>query len=225
MINNDFRFTGRSNNEPNVSCEPINGEDTVNEDHNGRHNEEYAKFYELIKDGKQPLYEGCTKYYKLSFLIKLYNVKCLCQMTDKAMGMILELLKDAFEDAKIPVSFYEAKKTINKLGLNYTKIHACSNDWIETRINRPRRVNDYPEDRGSTNSSFIFPPVGKGVGAETFELSPMVKHQAHRYVMAKGKAVDRGRMWTETHWRKDGSYVTEPAAKEIGVSILSVDNY
>ncbi|KAH0669882.1 hypothetical protein KY285_024019 [Solanum tuberosum] len=53
---------------------------------------------------------------------------------------------------------------------------------IETRTNRPRHVNDYPEDRGSTNSS-IFPPVGKGVGAETFELSPMVKRQAHRYVV------------------------------------------
>ncbi|XP_060169988.1 uncharacterized protein LOC132600681 [Lycium barbarum] len=51
-------------------------------------------------------------------------------MTDKAMSMILELLKDAFQDAKIPVSFYEAKKTINKLTLNYTKIHACPNDCM-----------------------------------------------------------------------------------------------
>ncbi|KAH0761636.1 hypothetical protein KY290_017709 [Solanum tuberosum] len=32
---------------------------------------------------------------------------------------------------------------------------------------------------------------------------------------AKGKDVDRGKMWTETHKRKDGSYVTE-AAREIG---------
>lgn len=32
---------------------------------------------------------------------------------------------------------------------------------------------------------------------------------------AKGKDVDRGKMWIETHKRKDGSYVTE-AAREIG---------
>ena len=51
-------------------------------------------------------------------------------MSDKAMTMILELLKDAFEHAKIPGSFYEAKKTINKLGLNYTKIPACPNDCM-----------------------------------------------------------------------------------------------
>lgn len=56
-------------------------------------------------------------------------------------------------------------------------------EGIETRMNRLRRVNDYPEDRDLANSSSIFPPVGKGVGAETFELSPMVKRQAHRYVV------------------------------------------
>ena len=31
-------------------------------------------------------------------------------------------------------------------------------------------------------------------------------------------------MWTETHKRKDGSYVTE-AAREIGVSILLIYDY
>lgn len=89
-----------------------------------------ADFYELLKDNNQQLYEGCRKYSKLSFLIKLYHIKCLCKMSDKAMTMILELLKDAFEDAKLPSSFYEAKKIINKLGLNYTKIHACPRDCM-----------------------------------------------------------------------------------------------
>ncbi|KAH0699834.1 hypothetical protein KY284_014049 [Solanum tuberosum] len=32
---------------------------------------------------------------------------------------------------------------------------------------------------------------------------------------AKEKDVDRGKMWTETHKRKDGSYVTK-VAREIG---------
>uniref|UniRef100_A0A151UG06 DUF4218 domain-containing protein n=1 Tax=Cajanus cajan TaxID=3821 RepID=A0A151UG06_CAJCA len=49
-------------------------------------------------------------------------------MSDKAMTMILELLKDAFEHANIPSSFYEAKKIINKLRLNYEKIH-CMLYW------------------------------------------------------------------------------------------------
>ncbi|KAK4259215.1 hypothetical protein QN277_005569 [Acacia crassicarpa] len=73
------------------------------------------EFHELVKDGEQPLYGGCQKYSKLSFIVKLYHIKCLCGMTDKSMNMILELLCDAFEHAKIPSSFYEAKKTITNL--------------------------------------------------------------------------------------------------------------
>lgn len=130
MVNNASRFIENNINVPGVSCEPINGEKILNKEHIERQDEDYAKLFELIEDGKQPLYEGCKKYSKLSFLIRLYHIKCLCRMTDKAMSMILELLKDVFEDAKIPASFYEAKKTINKLGLNYTKIHACPNDCM-----------------------------------------------------------------------------------------------
>ncbi|KAI9076769.1 hypothetical protein K1719_041284 [Acacia pycnantha] len=93
------------------------------------------EFYELVKDGEQPLYGGCQKYSKLSFIVKLYHIKCLCGMTDKSMNMILELLCDAFEHAKIPSSFYEAKKTITKLGLDYRRymlvqtIVCCIGAW------------------------------------------------------------------------------------------------
>jgi len=83
-----------------------------------------------MQDGQESLYEGCDKYSKLSFLIKLYHIKCLCKISDKAMSMILELLADAFEHAKIPHSFFEVKKTINKLDLHYTKIDACPNDCM-----------------------------------------------------------------------------------------------
>ena len=85
-------------------------------------NEEYV---ELLRDYNQELYEGCQKYSKLSFLLRLYHIKCLCGMNNKAMTMILELLTDIFEYGKFPTSFYEAKKVIQKLGLNYTKIDVC----------------------------------------------------------------------------------------------------
>ncbi|XP_039116440.1 uncharacterized protein LOC120251851 [Dioscorea cayenensis subsp. rotundata] len=87
-------------------------------------------FYDLSNDGQQPLYEGCANHSKLSFTLKLYHIKCLCGMSDKAMTMILELLNDAFPNIKIPRSFYDAKKTITKLGLNYEKIHACPNNCM-----------------------------------------------------------------------------------------------
>nr|XP_029144822.1 uncharacterized protein LOC112708962 [Arachis hypogaea] len=103
-----------------------NIEDAKNEEHNG----ENVEFYKLLEDGSEQLYEGCTKYSKLSFLISLYHIKCLYRISDKAMTEILKLIKDAFGNAKISNTFYKAKKTINKLGLNYTKIPACPNDCM-----------------------------------------------------------------------------------------------
>lgn len=91
---------------------------------------EETKFHELIMDGNQQLYEQCTKYTKLSFLLKLYHIKCLRKVSDKAMGMILELIKDAIQNANLLESFYEGKKIIYKLGLNYEKIYACPNDCM-----------------------------------------------------------------------------------------------
>ena len=99
---------------------------------------EAKEFYELTRDGEQPLYEGCTRYSRLSFLLKLYDIKCLCGLSDKSLTMILELLKDAFEFASIPSSFYEAKKTITKLGMNYVKIPACPNDCMLFRVKMKR---------------------------------------------------------------------------------------
>jgi len=84
-----------------------------------------TNFDALFKDNNEPLYEGWTKYSKLSFMLKLYHIKCMSIMSDKAMTMILDLLKDAFEHDKFPNSFYKAKNVISKLGLNYVKIPAC----------------------------------------------------------------------------------------------------
>jgi len=49
---------------------------------------EAKEFYELTRDGEQPLYEGCIRYSRLSFLLKLYHIKCLCGLNDKSLTMI-----------------------------------------------------------------------------------------------------------------------------------------
>jgi hypothetical protein len=99
--------------------QPLDADDIPNEGSRQDNND----YYELTKDGNQNLYEG-SKCTKLEFLIKLYHIKILCGMSDKAMTLILDFLSEAFEDAKLPSSLYEAKKIIKKLGLEYTKIDA-----------------------------------------------------------------------------------------------------
>ena len=92
-------------------------------------------FYDLLKDGEEPLYDGCAKFTKLSFLVRMYHIKCLYGISAEAMNMFFELFSEAFEFAKISKSFYEAKKVIKNLSLTYAKIDMFPNDcmlyWAE----------------------------------------------------------------------------------------------
>ncbi|KAL6286432.1 hypothetical protein ACE6H2_010822 [Prunus campanulata] len=89
------------------------------------------EFANVIGDGDQPLYPGCSKYTKLSALVKLYNLKAKHAMSDVCFTELL-ILQGEFlpEGNTLPSSMYEAKKTLSALGMSYEKIHACPNDCI-----------------------------------------------------------------------------------------------
>lgn len=97
----------------------------------GAPNEDASKFYKLLKDAEQPLYNGCEKYSKLAAIIVLYHLKSLHGWSNKSFSMLLEVLKDMLpSDSKLPDDCYAAKKYIKDLGLGYEKIHACPNNCI-----------------------------------------------------------------------------------------------
>ncbi|RYQ79290.1 hypothetical protein Ahy_Scaffold6g108004 [Arachis hypogaea] len=87
-------------------------------------------FYDLLEDGEQELYPGCSRFSKLSLLVRLYYIKCMCGVSNKDFGLILELLGDAFEHAKILKTLHDAKRIIRKLGIKYKKMDACPNDYM-----------------------------------------------------------------------------------------------
>ena len=101
MLNDAFRFVGHDVNDFDEAIEDDDVQNNVVRD------EGNTNLDALLKDNNQPLYESCTKYSKLSFMLKLYHIKCMCRMSDKAMIMIIDLLKDAFEHAKFPNSLYD----------------------------------------------------------------------------------------------------------------------
>lgn len=94
MVHDAFGFTQSSSNSIDPSSE------NKKEELKSMWDEDKVKFFELLKDVNQPLYDGCTNYSKLSFLTKFYHIKCLCGISDKEMTMIIELLKDVFVDAR-----------------------------------------------------------------------------------------------------------------------------
>ncbi|XP_077233608.1 uncharacterized protein LOC143875914 [Tasmannia lanceolata] len=88
------------------------------------------RFFKLLEDVEQKLYPG-SKFTKLSFLVRLFHIKCLNGWSNKSFTMLLDLLKEALPDGEtLPKSFYETKKIIKDLGLDYNKIDACPNDCM-----------------------------------------------------------------------------------------------
>ena len=88
-------------------------------------------FKKLLEDAEKPLYPSCIKFTKLSALVKLYNVKARYGWSDKSFSDLLQILVDMLlVNNEMPLSMYEAKKTLNALGMEYKKINACPNDCI-----------------------------------------------------------------------------------------------
>ncbi|CAM8921324.1 unnamed protein product [Rhodiola kirilowii] len=68
------------------------------------------KFLESLRnDSELPLYEGCSKYTRLSATLKIFNLKRITTLPNRC---------------------YEAKKVMCSMGIDYEKIHACPNDCI-----------------------------------------------------------------------------------------------
>ncbi|XP_020262677.1 uncharacterized protein LOC109838663 [Asparagus officinalis] len=84
------------------------------------------KFYKLVEEGQQELFPGCKTFSKLSFIIRLYLHKCIHGLSNEAFDDSLTLWREAIPDIKLPKSFYEAKRIVKDLGLDYEKIHACN---------------------------------------------------------------------------------------------------
>ena len=86
---------------------------------------------ELMDEAPNLLYHGCIKFSSLNFLVKLIHIKVLNNWTNKFFDMLLNLLKNVFSiDTCILSSFYEVKRKLRDLGLEYDYIHACKYDCV-----------------------------------------------------------------------------------------------
>ncbi|KAL4580605.1 hypothetical protein LXL04_016805 [Taraxacum kok-saghyz] len=92
---------------------------------------DYEKFQQLIEDSEKPLYDGCTKFTKLSAVLKLFNLKANNGWSDKSFTEILEAINEMLpEGNELPVSLYQAKKIMCAMDLEIERIHACPNDCM-----------------------------------------------------------------------------------------------
>ena len=94
-------------------------------------NEETKRFFKLIEDAGQPLYPGCEEFSKLSFIVEMYHLKCMYNVSDRAFDAFTKLFKRALpKDSGLPNSFKQMQSIIKQFDLGYKKIDACSNDCV-----------------------------------------------------------------------------------------------
>ena len=68
------------------------------------------KNYNFLKDVKKELFPGCTKFTKLTFVIRLIHMKCLNGWSNKLFTISLELLKEVLSKGdNFLGNYYEAK--------------------------------------------------------------------------------------------------------------------
>ena len=87
------------------------------------------EFNMVLADAECELYEGCSRYTKLSSIVALYNLKTKHGWSDTSFNELLELMKDMLpRDNVLLTSMYLVNKFLRKFNLNYKHIHACVND-------------------------------------------------------------------------------------------------
>jgi hypothetical protein len=78
-------------------------------------NEDINSFYRRLEDGLRELYPGCKKFTKIAFILKMLHIKAICNISNKAFDMMIDLIKKA-----LPVG--EALPTLCKKAMRLRRV-------------------------------------------------------------------------------------------------------
>jgi len=94
-------------------------------------NEKAKKFLELLEEARKELFPGCTEATQVSFIVKMFQLKCMFGCSNACLEFVLELFLLVLPKGHcMPDSLEKIRKVVRDLGLNYEKIHACYNDCV-----------------------------------------------------------------------------------------------
>ena len=89
------------------------------------------KFFKLMDEARIELYPGCKEATKVSFIVRLFQIKCMFGISNNAMEQIIALFALVLPKGHcLPDTMDKVRKVIRDLGLDYQKIHACYNDCV-----------------------------------------------------------------------------------------------
>jgi hypothetical protein len=98
---------------------------------NEQPNEHAKTFFKLLKETEKELYLGCKEATKISFIVRLFQIKCMFDLSNSALEAILHMFSLVLlEGHCIPNTLDRVRKVVHDLGLDYQKIDACVNDCV-----------------------------------------------------------------------------------------------
>jgi len=91
-------------------------------------NADAARFFDLLKDSDEPLWDGCTNHSKLSAVAQVFTLKSDHGLSEAGYDKIIEWARSILpEGNKLKENFYAAKSMMKPLSLGYQKIDMCPN--------------------------------------------------------------------------------------------------
>ncbi|KAL5806130.1 hypothetical protein ACOSQ4_028863 [Xanthoceras sorbifolium] len=156
----------------------------------------------IVEDVDIPLYDGCSKYTKVSAIVVLYKHKATHGLSDKGFDELLGILRDMLpQDNVLPDSLYSTKKLLKVFNLGYEKIHACINDCCLFRkeLEHHEECPKYGTSRWKVNKSTKH--IYKGVAAKVLRYFPIIPRFRR---MFRSPEMANDLTWHSTHRSQDG---------------------
>ncbi|XP_038711782.1 uncharacterized protein LOC120005976 [Tripterygium wilfordii] len=85
----------------------------------------------MLYAAQSPLWDGCESHSELPAAVRLLSIKADYNMSQGCFDDVVHLMKETMPtDNRMPVTFYQAKKSVSKLGLGYQRIYCCPDDCM-----------------------------------------------------------------------------------------------
>jgi len=90
-----------------------------------------TRFFDMLKDSAEPLWDGYTNHNKLSAVAHVFTIKSDHELSEASYDKIMEWVRSILPEWNKPKeNFYVAKSMMKPLGLGYQKIDMCPNFYM-----------------------------------------------------------------------------------------------
>ena len=94
-------------------------------------NESAKHFFNLLTEARKELYPGCKDATKVSFIVRIFQIKCMFGLSSSSLEAILRLFSLLLPEGHcVPNTLEKVQNVVRDLGLDYERIHACINDCV-----------------------------------------------------------------------------------------------